>query len=56
MKLIWDGPTKGKKFNFWSCITKGGKINLLETGKLKDSKVWVRFVGIFSICDSKEQR
>jgi len=29
MKLIWDGPTKGKKLNFWGLITKGGKENHL---------------------------
>jgi hypothetical protein len=35
MKLIWDGEQKEKKLNFWSCMTKGGKIKLLETGKTK---------------------
>jgi hypothetical protein len=29
MKLIWDGPTKGKKLNFWGRITKGEKKTLL---------------------------
>jgi len=29
MKLIGDGPTKGKILNFWGPITKGEKKNLL---------------------------
>jgi len=32
IKLIWDGPTKGKILNFWGPITKGGKKLLVSPG------------------------